>query len=69
MDFELRNTADEQTFAEQQAESKARTIVRIVQGTSALEAQGVDSGTRQQMVKQTVHQLMAGSRRKLWSPM
>ncbi len=69
MDFELRSTSDEQTFAEQQAETKARFIVRMVQGTSALESQAVDSDTYQQMVKQTVHELMAGPRRKLWNPM
>jgi hypothetical protein len=69
MDFELRDTFDDQTFAERQAEAKAKLIVRMVQGTSALESQAVDSDTFQQMVKQTVHELMAGPRRKLWNPM
>ena len=69
MDFHLRADFDEQTFAERQAEEKARTIVGMVQGTSALESQAVDSGTYQQMVKQTVHELMAGPRGKLWNPM
>jgi transcriptional regulator with XRE-family HTH domain len=69
MDFELRDACDEQTFAERQAETKARAIVGMVQGTSALESQAVDSETCQQMVKQAVHELMAGPRRKLWSPM
>jgi transcriptional regulator with XRE-family HTH domain len=69
MDFELRDACDEQTFAERQAETKARAIVRMVQGTSALESQAVDSDAYEQMIKQTVHELMAGQRRKLWSPM
>jgi transcriptional regulator with XRE-family HTH domain len=69
MDFELKCTSDEQTFAEQQARAKAGVIVRMVQGTSALESQAVDSETRQQMLNQTVHELMAGPRRKLWNPM
>jgi transcriptional regulator with XRE-family HTH domain len=69
MDFELRSTSDEQAFAERQAEAKARVLVRMVQGTSALESQAVDSDTYQQMVKQTVHELMAGPGRKLWNPM
>ena len=68
MDFELKDTCDEQTFAERQAETKARAIVRMVQGTSALESQAVDSDTYQQMVKQTVHELMAGPRRKTMEP-
>jgi transcriptional regulator with XRE-family HTH domain len=69
MDFELKDACDEQTFSERQAETKARTIVRMVQGTSALESQAVDSATCEQMVKQTVHELMAGPRRRLWSPL
>jgi transcriptional regulator with XRE-family HTH domain len=68
MDFELISTVDEQTFKERQAETKAKVIVSMVQGTSALESQGVDSDTYQQMVKQTVHELMAGPSRKLWNP-
>ena len=69
MDFELKSTSDEQTFAERQAEAKAKAIVRMVQGTSALESQAVDSDTYEQMVKQTMHELMAGSGRRLWNPM
>ena len=68
MDFELRSTSDEQAFAERQAETKAEVIVRMVQGTSALESQAVDSDTCRQMVSQTVHELMAGPRRRLWNP-
>jgi len=40
----------------------------MVQGTSALESQAVDSETYRQMVRQTMHELMAGSRRRLWNP-
>jgi hypothetical protein len=67
MDFELKSTSDEQAFAERQAEAKAEDIVRMVQGTSALESQAVDADVRRQLVKQTVHELMAGTRRRLWS--
>jgi transcriptional regulator with XRE-family HTH domain len=67
MEFELRNTVNEQIFAEQQAEAKARTIARMVQGTSALEAQAVNPETYMQIISQTMHELMAGSRRRLWS--
>jgi hypothetical protein len=49
------------------AEAKARLLVSMVQGTSALEAQAVDQETQQEMVEQTVHELLAGSRRALWS--
>ncbi len=68
MEFELKSTSDAQTFAERQAQAKTEVIARMVQGTSALESQAVDSDTYRQMVSQTVHELMAGSRRRLWSP-
>ena len=68
MDFELRSTIGEYEFAEQQARVKAEVVARMVQGTSALESQAVDADTYRQIVAQTVHALMAGSRRRLWSP-
>jgi transcriptional regulator with XRE-family HTH domain len=68
MDFELKSTSDVQAFAERQAQTKAEAIASMVQGTSSLESQAVDSGTYQQMVSQTVHELMAGPRRRLWAP-
>jgi transcriptional regulator with XRE-family HTH domain len=68
MDFELRSS-DEQAFAERQAQTKAEAIARMVQGTSALESQAVDSDTYRQMVSQTAHELMAGPRRRLWDPL
>jgi transcriptional regulator with XRE-family HTH domain len=68
MDFALKSTVDELDLAEQQARAKAEVIARMVQGTSALESQAVDPETYRQIVAQTVHVLMAGSRRKLWSP-
>jgi transcriptional regulator with XRE-family HTH domain len=67
MCFEIKNTTNEQDFAEQQAQSKAKKITRLVQGTSALESQAVDDETYQQIIRQTTHELMAGSRRRLWS--
>lgn len=52
---------------EQQARKKAERLVRMVQGTSALEAQGVSARHVGQMVKKTVQELLAGSRRRLWA--
>lgn len=68
MDFELKTTVDEHDFAEQQARTKAEAIARMVQGTSALESQAVDAETYKQIVKQSIHELMAGPRRRLWNP-
>ena len=52
---------------EQQARKKAERLVRMVQGTSALEGQGVSARHIGQMIKKTVQELLAGSRRRLWA--
>jgi transcriptional regulator with XRE-family HTH domain len=67
MDFELRSKTDALEFAEQQAKTKAEVIARMVRGTSALEAQAINIDTYKQIISQTIHELMAGSRRRLWS--
>ena len=46
---------------------KARELVGMVQGTSGLESQAVGQNQIEKMISQLVHQLMAGSRRKLWA--
>lgn len=43
----------------EQAEKKARYLVGLVQGTMALEAQGLDKDTLEQMVMETIEYLMA----------
>lgn len=50
-----------------QARKKAAAAARLVQGTSALESQAVDKGTYRRLVERTVHELLAGPRRRLWS--
>jgi len=40
------------------AEKKARYLVGLVQGTMALESQGLDKGTIEEMVKDTKEKLM-----------
>lgn len=45
----------------------AERTARLVQGTSALEAQAVDPAEYRRLVERTYHQLLAGSRRQLWS--
>jgi transcriptional regulator with XRE-family HTH domain len=51
----------------QQARCKAERIARLVQGTSALENQAVDAPAYQRLVEQCYHELLAGSKRKLWA--
>jgi transcriptional regulator with XRE-family HTH domain len=54
-------------FREQQARKKATRLVSMLQGTSALEGQAVDEEMIKQMISQTVHELLAGPKRRLWS--
>ncbi len=54
------------SFLEMAAERKAASLVSMVQGTSGLEAQAISKEQIEDMKRQTVHELLAGSRRKLW---
>lgn len=62
-------TTDSHELREREALAKATKIVRLVQGSSGLEAQAVDPVAYQRMINQTTHELMAGSRRRIWAPM
>jgi len=64
---ELRPVANPEDLREQQAQRKAERLVKMVQGTSALEAQAVDKDQIERMKRRTVHELLAGSDRKLWA--
>jgi transcriptional regulator with XRE-family HTH domain len=52
---------------QQAATEKAERLVRLVQGTSALESQAVEPSVVRDMVAQTVHELLAGPKRRLWA--
>jgi transcriptional regulator with XRE-family HTH domain len=58
---------DADELCRRQARLKAEQIARLVQGTSALESQAVDSETYNRLVEKSYHELLAGSRRRLWS--
>ena len=65
--LELGATEDVETVREEAARHKAERLVRMVQGTMALEAQGVDSDAIRRMVRRTECELLAGPPRRLWS--
>ena len=67
MTIEMRSLSDVEDLREQQARRKAERLVNMVQGTSGLEGQAVDKEKAEHMVRRTVHELLAGSDRKLWS--
>jgi transcriptional regulator with XRE-family HTH domain len=58
---------DLRTIRRRQAERKAARILALVQGSSALEAQGLSNKTLRDLREKTIHELLAGSPRKLWA--
>lgn len=58
---------DPSRLKREQAERKAKRLVALVQGTSGLEGQAVDDQVVESMIEQTTHELLAGSKRRLWS--
>ncbi|MDP6634094.1 MAG: helix-turn-helix transcriptional regulator [Phycisphaerae bacterium] len=50
----------------QQARDKARTIVAMVQGTSALEGQALDQSDIELMEQRTIAELLSGPAGRLW---
>jgi transcriptional regulator with XRE-family HTH domain len=63
--FEFPTSAE--ALRESQARGKARRLVAMVQGTSALEGQAVGDAAYNSMIKRTYHELLAGSCHRLWS--
>ena len=54
------------TYRKQQARTKARQLIALVQGSSGLEAQGLDQAELHRMTARTETELLEGPRRRLW---
>ena len=67
VDIKFADEMDSYELLHQQAVKKARELVGMVQATSGLESQAVAQSQIEVMIQKLVHQLMAGSRRKLWA--
>lgn len=67
LELKLEAAQEPDDFRHAQAKAKATRIVQMVQGTMALEAQAVDQKTIDRLIDQTVHELLAGSPRRLWA--
>lgn len=66
MRIEADANSDDQEFLEREARKKARRLIGLVQGTSALEGQAVNDDTLDEMLRKTTVELLAGGRRRLW---
>ncbi|MGN6369370.1 MAG: helix-turn-helix domain-containing protein [Phycisphaerae bacterium] len=51
---------------EQRARKKAERLIKQLQATSALEGQALTKEQLDDMVRKTIHELLAGSSRRLW---
>ncbi len=68
MSLILKAESPVQEILEAQAKEKAKRLIHMVQGTSGLEAQALDDEEEiAAMIRQTVHELLAGSGQRLWS--
>tara|TARA_R110002049_G_scaffold143574_1_gene305727 strand:+ start:2232 stop:2603 length:372 start_codon:yes stop_codon:yes gene_type:complete len=67
--LDMKITAEKESpnsdFRKNQAMKKARYLVRLVQGTSALEGQGLDQDELEEMIDRTSMELLP-TKRKLW---
>lgn len=60
--------ATAESVKERAAREQARRLVKMVQGTSALESQAVSDKEADRLTRQSVHRLMAGPPRRIWAP-
>ena len=62
----VHETHEVSEFRREQASAKARRLVKLVQGTMALEAAAVGAEALKIMEEDNFHALLAGSGRRLW---
>ncbi|MHC5006563.1 MAG: helix-turn-helix domain-containing protein [Planctomycetota bacterium] len=67
MRLDLKPRSDAEELLDREARRKAERLVGMVQGSAALEGQGLDEATRERMIQRTVHELRAGSKRRIWA--
>lgn len=68
LDFAGNETVDIQTLRDKRAEEKALFIVSLVQDTSALEMQGLDTNDLQDLLRETKMQFLYGDYKDtLWA--
>ncbi|HWL11202.1 MAG TPA: helix-turn-helix domain-containing protein [Planctomicrobium sp.] len=58
--------SEAKALQEREALKKAKRVVRLVQGTSAIEGQGLEDKDLQRMVRKTCQEILS-SKQKLWA--
>ncbi len=67
LSLDMREDCSAMDVKEKAAERQANRLLRMVLGTSALEAQPVSDKQAETMKRDAVHKLMSGSSRRLWA--
>jgi len=68
LDFSGNEVVDVETLKERRAKEKAIYIISLVQDTSSLEMQGLESGDIRELIHDTKEQFLTGEYRKnLWA--
>ena len=67
VDLGAKATKDPEIMKRDQAIMKAKQIMRLVRGNSALESTETSQEAYKRMINKTVNELMAGSTRALWA--
>jgi transcriptional regulator with XRE-family HTH domain len=67
VNLELQENSTAQQLREAEAKRCAVRIVSMVQATSGLEAQAVDASFKNEMIAQTVHEILARPKSRLWA--
>ena len=67
--LDLERASDTERMRMRQAIKKAKALVALVQGTSALEGQAVGESHVRHMERKTVSELLSGPRSQLWASM
>jgi transcriptional regulator with XRE-family HTH domain len=66
VELRLHEIQTAQEFRKARAAEKATKLVKLVQGTMALESQAVNQQTLNDMIDQTTSELLAGPPKRLW---
>ena len=67
LDIRMSPLASPRQIQEREAQRKAKTLAGMAQANAGLESQAVSEDVRQDVEAGLVHELMAGSKRRLWA--
>ena len=67
LEISCRSVKESHEVRFEQARRKAENLAGMLQGTMALESQAITNAELEEIIKNMVHELMAGSSKRLWA--